>query len=212
MHWARKWQCQQIAKEIVDILNNKGYIARYAENCDEAKQMILDTIPEGASIAMGGSVTLGDMGLVDIFRSDKYRFYDRYATGSYEECYKVYRESMMADWLVTGTNAITREGEIVNTDSSGNRAGGIIFGPDKVLIVVGANKVVDDLPAAFDRIKKIAPANAKRIGHQTPCAVTGKCEHCEIQQSVCNATSIIHNGRKHPGRFNIIVIAEDVGF
>ena len=90
--------------------------------------------------------------------------------------------------------------------------GGIIFGPDKVMIVVGANKVVDDLPAAFDRIKQIAPANAKRIGHRTPCAVTGKCEMCEIQQSVCNATSIIHNGRKHPGRFNVIVIAEDVGF
>jgi L-lactate utilization protein LutB len=212
MHWARKWQCQRIAKDIVDILNDKGYIAYYAENCDEAKAKVLEIVPEGSSIAMGGSVTLGDMGLVDIFRSDKYRFYDRYATGSYEETYKVYRESMMADWLVTGSNAITRQGEIVNTDSSGNRAGGIIFGPDKVLIVVGANKVVDDLPAAFKRIKEIAPMNAKRIGHQTPCAVSGKCENCETPQSICNATSIIHNGRKHPGRFTVIVIAEDVGF
>ncbi len=212
MHWSRKWQCQQIAKEMVDVLNSKGYIAHYAEDVEEAKKLVLDIIPEGSSIAMGGSILLGDMGLVDIFRSDKYRFYDRYATHSYEECYQVYRESMMADWLVTGSNAVTRNGEIVNTDSSGNRAGGIIFGPDKVLIVVGANKVVDDIPAAFKRIKEIAPMNAKRIGHQTPCAITGKCENCESPQSICNATSIIHHGRKHPGRFTIIMIADEVGY
>lgn len=212
MHPVRKWQCQQIATQIVDILNDKGYCAQYAEDLAEAKQKVLDLIPEGSSIAAGGSVTLGEMGLVEEFRKDKYKFFDRYATGSYEECYQVYRQSFLADVMVTGTNAITRNGEIVNTDSSGNRTAQIILGPERVIIVVGANKVVDDLPAAFRRIEQIAPMNAHRIGHKTPCAVSGVCEHCEIQQSVCNATSIIHNGRKHPGRYHIIVIAEDVGF
>ncbi|MDO4563221.1 MAG: lactate utilization protein [Clostridia bacterium] len=212
MHQIKKWYYEKVADEIVKILNDKGYDALRAESVQDAKEKILALIPEGSSVAMGGSVTLGEMGLVEIFRTDKYRFFDRYATGSYEECYEVYRQSMLADFLVTGSNAVTRGGEIVNTDSSGNRTAGIIFGPNRVIICVGANKVVDDLPAAFERIKKIAPLNARRIGHRVPCADSGFCEMCELQASVCNATSIIHNGRKHPGRYTVIVIADEVGF
>lgn len=212
MNPVKKWYWQQTAKEIVDILNGKGYTALYAKDLDEAKVAVLERIPEGASIAMGGSVTLSEMGLLEVFRTDKYNLFDRYATKSYDECYQVYRQSFLADVLVTGSNAITRDGEIVNTDSSGNRTAGIILGPEKVIIVVGANKVVDDLSAAFQRIRRIAPLNARRIGHKTPCAESGFCEDCEIQQSVCNATSIIHNGRKHPERYTVIVIADEIGF
>lgn len=212
MHWVKKWYWQRMAQDAVEIFNNKGYDAKYAENADEAKQMVLDLIPEGSSVAVGGSVTLGDMGLIDIFRSDKYKFFERFNTSGYAETYQVYRQSFLADFLVTGSSAITRNGEIVNTDSSGNRAGGIILGPERVIIVVGANKLVDDLPAAFERIKKVAPLNAKRIGHRCPCVETGYCVNCESPESVCNATSIIHNGRKHPGRYTVIVIAEELGF
>lgn len=212
MHWVKKWYWQKTASDAVEILNNKGYNAIYAETAQEAKDKVLELIPEGSSIAMGGSVTLGDMGLVDIFRSDKYKFYERFNTSGYAETYQVYRQSFLADYLVTGSSAITRNGEIVNTDSSGNRAGQIILGPEKVIIVVGANKIVDDLPAAFRRIKEIAPLNAKRIGHHCPCVETGYCVNCESPESVCNATSIIHNGRKHPGRYTVIVVAEELGF
>lgn len=212
MNWVKKWHCQLMAKQAVEIFNNKGYDARYAEDVEEAKKIILDLIPEGSSVAVGGSLTLDAMGLVDIFRTDKYKFFERFKTSGYAETYQVYRQSFLADFLVTGSSAITRNGEIVNTDSSGNRAGGIILGPERVIIAVGANKLVDDLPAAFERIKKIAPLNAKRIGHQCPCVETGYCVNCDSPQSVCNATSIIHNGRKHPGRYTVVIIAEELGF
>ena len=212
MHWVKKWYWQKTAEDAVKILNDKGYTAKYADNAEEAKQMVLDLIPEGSSIAVGGSVTIGDMGLIDIFRSDKYKFYERFNTSGYAETYQVYRQSFLADYLVTSSNAITRNGEIVNTDSSGNRAGQIILGPEKVIIVVGANKLVDDLNAAFERIRLVAPQNAKRIGHHCPCVETGYCVDCDHPESVCNATSIIHNGRKHPGRYTVIVVAEELGF
>lgn len=212
MHWVKKWYWQKTASDAVEMLKNKGYEAKYAETADEAKQMVLDMIPEGSSIAVGGSVTIGDMGLIDIFRSDKYKFYERFNTSGYAETYQVYRQSFLADYLVTSSNAITKNGEIVNTDSSGNRAGQIILGPEKVIIVVGANKIVDDLNAAFERIRQVAPQNAKRIGHHCPCVETGYCVDCDHPESVCNATSIIHNGRKHPGRYTVIVVAEELGF
>lgn len=212
MHWVKKWYWQKTAEDAVKILNDKGYTAKYADNAEEAKQMVLDLIPEGSSVAVGGSVTIGDMGLIDIFRSDKYKFYERFNTSGYAETYQVYRQSFLADYLVTSSNAITRNGEIVNTDSSGNRAGQIILGPEKVIIVVGANKLVDDLNAAFERIRLVAPQNAKRIGHHCPCVETGYCVDCDHPESVCNATSIIHNGRKHPGRYTVIVVAEELGF
>ncbi len=212
MHWVKKWYWQKTAEDAVKILNDKGYTAMYAETADDAKQMVLDLIPEGSSVAVGGSVTIGDMGLIDIFRSDKYKFYERFNTSGYAETYQVYRQSFLADYLVTSSNAITRNGEIVNTDSSGNRAGQIILGPEKVIIVVGANKIVDDLNAAFERIRVVAPQNAKRIGHHCPCVETGYCVDCDHPESVCNATSIIHNGRKHPGRYTVIVVAEELGF
>ena len=129
MNWVKKWHCQLMAKQAVEIFNNKGYDARYAEDVEEAKKIILDLIPEGSSVAVGGSLTLDAMGLVDIFRTDKYKFFERFKTSGYAETYQVYRQSFLADFLVTGSSAITRNGEIVNTDSSGNRAGGIILGP-----------------------------------------------------------------------------------
>ena len=168
MHWVKKWYWQCMAREAVDIFNKKGYDAHYAEDTEEAKKMILDMIPEGSSVAVGGSMTLDAMGLVDIFRTDKYKFFERFKTSGYAETYQV-------------------------------------------IIAVGANKLVDDLPAAFDRIKKVAPQNAKRIGHHCPCVETGYCVNCDHPESVCNATSIIHNGRKHPGRYSVIVIAEELG-
>lgn len=212
MHPVKKWGLEKLAKHMVDVLNQKSYEAYYAENAEQAKQMILDMIPKGSSVAMGGSVTLMDMGFIDIFRNGDYKFFDRYQPMSYAECYQVYRKSMLADYLVTGINAITEDGQLVATDSSGNRTGGIIFGPENVIIVAGANKIVKNLDEAFARIKRVAPLNAKRIGHRTPCAETGICQDCQTPERICNATCIIHHGMKHKGRYKVILIGDELGF
>ncbi|OPJ62865.1 lactate utilization protein [Clostridium oryzae] len=208
----RKIKCQLIAKEMAEILEQKGYTSYYAEDKDEAKKLISDLIPEGSSISVGGSETLGAMDIIEDFRSEKYKFFDRYKTKSYEETYEIYRQSLLSDYFVSSANAITRNGQIVSTDSSGNRVAAMIIGPKKVIIVMGANKVVDNLDDAFKRIREIAPLNAIRVGHKAPCVQTGKCMNCEVQQSVCNYTGIIENGRKESGRITVIMVAEELGF
>lgn len=208
----KKWQYQCKGKEIVDILNDKQYNALYAEDLLEAKEMLSDLIVEGSSIALGGSVTLNEMGLVEHFREGNYDLYDRYNQPSWPETVECMRQSMLADYLVTGTNAITKNGELVNIDCSGNRVASMIFGPKKVIIITGANKVVDTLDDAFKRLRDIAPLNVKRIGHKTPCIETGKCENCDIPDRMCNYTTVIHHGMKFKNRINIIVVAEEVGY
>ncbi len=212
MNPIKKWYYQRLARDMVEVLNKKHYNALYAQNTGEAKKMVLDMIEEGASVAVGGSVTIMDMGLVDEFRKPKYRFFERFKQPSYEAVVEVYRQSFMADYLVTSTNAITKNGELVNTDSSGNRVSSMIFGPEKVIIVAGVNKIVDDLDEAFKRIKRIAPMNARRINHKSPCAITGKCEDCDCGDRICNYTTIIHNGRKVKDRITIIMTAEELGY
>ena len=212
MNKFRKWQCQCIAREMVEVLKKKCYDAHYAENLDEAKQIVMGMIPGGSSVAVGGSETLAAMGLVEIFRGGNYRFFDRYQNLPFEEIVEIYRESMTADFLVSSTNALTRQGELVNIDSSGNRVAGIIFGPRRVIIVAGANKVVDDLAEALARLKKITPMNALRNGHKTPCVETGKCMNCQVQASVCNSIGIVNHGMKFDGRISVIMVAEEVGF
>ncbi len=212
MNQYQKWQAQLVAKEMVEILNAKSYNALYAEDLIAAKEIVLKMIPLGSSIALGGSETLNAMGMVDTFRNGNYLFYDRYQKLPFPEIVEIYRQSLLADFLVTGANAITRKGEIVNMDSSGNRVAGIIFGPRRVIIVAGANKVVDNLDEAMKRIKQIAPMNAKRLGHKTPCAETGKCMDCQTPARICNSIGIVNHGMKFEGRISVIVIAEEVGF
>lgn len=212
MNDLKKWQMQCIAAEMIEVLNSKEFDAHYAENLEAAKQIVLDMIPQGVTIGLGGSVTLKEMGLPDIFRQGSYKLIDRYNQPNWDAELQAYRDAQHSDYFVCGTNAITRNGELVNVDCSGNRVSAMIFGPGRVIIVAGVNKVVDNLEDAMKRLKKIAPLNCKRLGHKTPCAITGKCEDCRIQARMCNYTTIIHHGMKFPGRISIVLIAEEFGF
>lgn len=212
MNQYKKWQYQCIAKEMVDVLNSYHYNAQYAETLADARTMVLDMIPAGASIALGGSETLAAMNIIDTLRSDTYKLFDRYAKSPHEEIVELMRQSLLADVMLTSTNAITRQGELVNIGCSGNRVSAMIFGPKKVIIVAGANKVVDTLDDAMKRVKQIAPMNSKRIKHETPCVETGRCMDCYIQKRICNYLTVIYHGMKFEGRLNVILVAEEIGF
>lgn len=212
MNQFKKWQYQSIAKGMVEVLKKRHYDAHYAEDLNEAKKLVLDMVPEGVTIGLGGSMTVKDMGLLEEFRSGRYNLIDRYNQPNWQAEVEAYRQALHSDYFVCGTNAITRNGELVNIDSSGNRVSAMIFGPKRVIIVAGANKIVDNLDEAMKRLKKIAPLNCKRLNHKTPCAESGKCEDCQIQARMCNYTSIIHHGMKVEGRISIILIAEETGF
>lgn len=210
----KKWQYQVRAKEQVKVLKETGYDAWYAENKEDARKIVVHMVPEGASVAMGGSETLQAMGLLEFFRNGKYRFFDRFKEMPFEERFELYRQGMLADFFITSTNAVTKRGELVNVDSSGNRIAAMLFGPKRVIIVCGANKIVQDIDAGFRRIREIAPMNAKRNGHAVACAETGWCigENCQNERAICNGAAIIYHGKKVPGRISIIMVAEELGF
>ena len=208
----RKQRASLVAKEMCESLKEKGYETYYAENVDEARKICLNLIDENATVGVGGSETLSAMNLIDELRNGPYNFLDRYQKLPFNEIEDIYRQALTADVFVSSVNAITRDGRIVNMDSSGNRVSAISFGPKKVILAVGANKVVNNLDEAMDRIYKIAPLNAMRVHHKAPCVETGKCENCQIHASVCNSIGIINHGHTTPGRFHVIMIAEEVGF
>ena len=199
---------------MVEILSKKHYDARLAENLEDAKKMILEMIPEGASVALGGSATLEQVDFLSAIRAGNYNFLDRYEKGlKYDpDILAIHKKSLTADCYIAGINAITENGELVNVDCTGNRVAAMIFGPKKVILIAGTNKLVKDLNAAMERLKMIAPINSKRIKHVTPCLDTGYCVDCDCKQRMCNYTTIIHNGQKVEGRISIIIVPGAFGF
>jgi hypothetical protein len=203
---------RRTAEDVADVLNRRGFVARAFDEPRLATEYLFSLIPEGAKVGLGGSVTLDELGVVDRLRSGPWRLIDRYAASDWESRMEAYREALSSDVFVTGVNAITRTGELVCIDCSGNRVAAMVFGPRRVVVVAGVNKVVEDLDEAFARLRKIAPLNSRRLGHRTPCAETGRCSDCMTQQRMCNYTCIIHDGLKEKDRIHVILIAEDMGF
>ncbi len=157
-------------------------------------------------------MTLAELGVVERLRSGPWRLIDRYRAPDWPATMEAYREAQHADVFVTGVNAITMAGELVCVDSSGNRVSAMIFGPRRLIIVAGVNKIVENLDAAFARLKAIAPLNCRRLGHKTPCAESGVCSDCLIPERMCNYTAIIHHGLKEKDRIHILLLPESLGF
>lgn len=212
MHETKKWSLQRRATDAVEVLNSRKFDAHYAENAEEAKKIVEQLIPEGSEIAVGGSVTLQETGVMELVRDPKYRFIDRFNCESWDEELHKYRLGFLSDVFVTGSNAVTMDGQIVNIDCTGNRVGCIGFGPKKVIIVVGANKIVADAAEGIKRAKSVAPLNSKRINHRNPCDTTCRCEDCTGTSRICNIISIIDGCYKFPGRISVVVVAEELGF
>ena len=207
-----KWKMECDANNIVQILKNKHYNAYYCTSLEDAKSKVLEMIPKGSSIALGGSVTLNQMDIINTFKSDDYKLFDRYKDVPFSETVEIMRQSMLADFFITSTNAITKNGELINMDSTGNRAAAMIFGPKKVIVIAGVNKITEDIESAQKRIREIAIINAKRINHKSPCTITGTCSDCDVKGRICNYTSIIHNGRKFEDRITILIVPENLGY
>ena len=204
---------EQLIQKATDAMAKRGFIVHRVQSAQEARELVLRLIPQGASVGVGGSETLKAMDMINILRNGNYRFFDRYQEGlPFSEVEEIYRQALLADVFLSSTNAITRQGQLVNIDSSGNRVAALSYGPRKVIIVAGVNKVVDTLEDAMKRLRQIAPLNAMRVHHKAPCVETGRCMDCQLHASVCNSVGIINHGRKTPGRFTIIMIADEVGF
>jgi len=188
-----------------------------AENQTEAKDIVLkQIIPQtGAkSITYGDSMTCLSSGLFEAIKSDsEIEFIDLFdaKARTIEEWLELARPALLVDLFITGTNAVTETGNLVNLDMVGNRIGGITFGPKEVAVLVGRNKIVKNLTAAMRRIKGFAaPANALRLDKNTPCAKTSYCVDCKSPERICRMWSIVE--RSFPKkRIKVILINEDLG-
>jgi len=199
-------------QKTVEALEANNIEAILVESKGAALEKALELIPEGSEVGLGGSFTVEEIGLLEKLRTGNYTLYDQYEEGiDMVENIARRKKGMMAQFFVTGTNAITADGQLVNVDGMGNRVAAQIFGPDKVILVVGTNKIVDDIHAAFKRLEEIAPINAKRVGVQTPCYDTGECIDCDSPMRICNMYSIIRR-MMFPGRVTMILVDEKLGF
>ena len=198
---------------LVKNLESRHFEAYYCANQDEALQKAMELIPEGSSVGWGGTKTATGIGLMDALHAGNYRALDRDRCETPEERERLQREMFFADVFITGANALSLDGQMVNIDGTGNRVAPIVYGPGMVLVIAGMNKVEDTLDAAMNRARTVAaPMNKQRFeALQTPCAVTGSCADCKSPQSICNQILVTRNCRP-AGRIKFILIGEDLGF
>ena len=157
--WVNEKKIERTIKSL-EKNNMKGY---YAKNNEELINIIKDIAKEGEMVSVGGSMTLFETNVIDLLRSGRYNFLDRYEENLTPADMKaLYRKTFYADTYFSSVNAITEEGEIFNVDGNGNRVAAMLYGPDKVILVVGVNKIVKNIDEAVKRNKALSgPANAK---------------------------------------------------
>jgi L-lactate utilization protein LutB len=209
----RDWHIQTKLKKTSSALQRNGINAYIAMTAKDATTKALSLLKKGAVVGFGGSRTVSEIGLLDALRKGNYKLLDQYDPSlSKAEAMEQRKEGTHAAYFISGSNAVTEDGKLVNIDGLGNRLAGFCFGPEKVIIVVGRNKVVPDVQSAIDRVRNVAaPMNAKRFGLKTPCVKTGRCSDCSSPERICNMMLIIEKQRIKD-RMSVILINEDLGF
>jgi len=186
----------------------------YASSAARAADEIVEMIAEGALLYRCGSMTTTGMGLWErIARKPGVRVIDPYKPGlSPEEGMEMRRQGLLADVMIASSNAITMDGRLVNLDGLGNRTAAMAFGPKRVILAVGINKVAHNLESAMARVKRhAAPMNVIRLGLNNPCRKTGSCSDCRSPQRSCNMWSIIE-GHMIKNRIHVKLIGEKLGY
>ena len=196
---------------LVKNLKSRHFDAYYCADKASALEKALELIPEGATIGWGGAMTAQQIGLLDAVNSSKYAPVNRDLADTPEKRLQAEKECLFSDVFLTGANAISLDGQMVNIDGHGNRISAIIYGPKTVLVLAGMNKVTDTLEEAVGRARTVAaPANQQRFLRQTPCTVTGTCGDCKSEDCICNQIVITRHCRP-VGRIKFILIGEDLG-
>jgi len=213
MNAAKVWHNDTIGTKTVAALVKNNFQATYCPTRQEAVEQILALIPIEGTVGIGGSWTVGELGVLDkLAARGNTMFNHNLPDLSGETKLELRRKQLTCDVFLTGTNAVTMDGRLVNTDGIGNRVAAMIFGPQKVVIVVGVNKIVKDIAEAEKRIQLYAaPINNKRLNTPNPCVKTGECMDCQGPTRICNVTTIM-NKRPVLTDIHVVVVGEDLGF
>ena len=207
------WSHEQRCEKAVEALGQNGFTAVYCRSAADARDYILRHGGDAASVGFGGSRSIVDLGVQAVFAEQGKEILDHGQPGL-EPARKmeIMRRQLTSDLFLSGSNAVTLNGWLVNIDGNGNRVAALTFGPKRVIVVAGRNKLVDgDLAAAIHRVKNVAaPPNAKRLNCNTPCAKTGFCADCRSPERICR---ILHVMDRKPrvADFHVLIVNEDLG-
>ena len=207
-----KQRYDKLGPKVAKALESRFFNAWYFSGSSEAVEKVFSLIPKTDTVSWGGSLTTTGLNLTKMAEEKGYKVIDRDKASTPEERTELQRQALLCDTFITGTNAISEDGQLVNIDGNGNRVAAMIYGPRQVIVVAGMNKVAQTLMDAFTRAKTIAaPANVQRFpAIKTPCNATGACADCISPDCVC--AYIVRTRVSRPaGRIKVILIGEDLG-
>jgi len=197
------WQLELRAKKCVDALRKNGFDAEYHRGKEGVRERVMRECEKADSIGFGGSMTVMELGIYDTLKESGKKLFDHGHVPQGEKA-ATRLAQLTCDLFLTGSNAVTLTGVLVNLDMNGNRTNAMTFGPKKIVVVAGCQKVVADVADGIRRIKTfVAPRNTKRLKLNTPCATTGFCEDCNSPQRICRVYSMIE---RKPPQSNITVL------
>lgn len=206
---------------VMDNLRKNHLNPIFVPTKDEVIPLVEQLLNTGDTVAVGGSVTLSETGIIDLLRNGDYQFLDRYAAGlTREEVEDIFRRSFFADAYISSSNAVTEQGELYNVDGTGNRVAALAYGPKKVIIIVGVNKIVKNIDEAARRVKTCAaPPNTQRLGFDTYCNKIGHCmkvdggmtDGCAADMRIC-CSYLVTGYQRQTDRIHVILVGESCGY
>lgn len=201
----------QVARTIKALKKNNFDAMFFAETSDALAQL-WKLIPEGATVGVGTSLTLHQIGFYDEAQRHPIKLLNPFAEDlSSEKADRIRREIISADFFICSSNAITEDGKLYNLGANGNRVGSMVFGPKKVILICGTNKIVKDIAEAHKKVQECtAPMNAKRLGYQLPCSQSGRCSDCSSPERICNV-SLTLNRKPRNMDYTILIVGEFLG-
>ncbi len=199
-------------KATIKALEERKIAAYFAGNKKEAQKHLLKEIPSGSTVGIGGSMTIFELGLDTLLKENGCTVYWHWNEDNAPDQAAARRKAAGADFYLCSANALTLDGKLINIDGTGNRVASMVYGPRKAIIVVGINKLAENLDAALKRVKNTAcPLNARRLKKNTPCAEKDRCLDCRSEDRMCNVTTIIE-GKPGGIAMEVLIVAEELGF
>ena len=212
MDTSKSTRYKKLGAKVVQALKERFFDAWYFDEPSGALDKLLSLIPAGHVVSWGGSLTLGELGVTERVVSAGYKVIDRDKAKDKQERFELMRQALLCDTFLTGCNAISEDGQLVNIDGFGNRVAAMTFGPRQVIVVAGMNKVVKTLDDAVSRARNIAaPLNTQRFpDSKAPCNETGSCSDCKSPDSICSFF-VTTRMCKPAGRIKVILVGQDLG-
>ncbi|RJR26572.1 MAG: lactate utilization protein [Desulfobacteraceae bacterium] len=207
------WLWEKLGLKCIENLKKHGFDAHFTSSVLQAKTLVLGMISQFESFGFGGSDTTRAMGIMEELKAGGKTIYDHWQKGLDRETdLKIRRQQGSCDCFLCSANAVSATGEIVNVDGIGNRTNAMSFGPRKIVVIAGMNKVTHDLDSALKRVREVAgPMRAKSLSMATPCAETGICSDCNSPQRICRITTILHR-KPILSDISVVLVAASLGF